>query len=53
MTEQTNLDYRFNRSYEVSVWTLQDSFITVLKWSDMGIKGTIQHPKMTINTDRT
>lgn len=28
------------RSYEVSLWTLQDEFITVLKWSDVEQKGT-------------
>ena len=39
------------RSYEVSVWTLQDEFITVLKWSNVENKGTIQEPKMTIPDD--
>ncbi len=53
MTEQNSIYYGFNRSYEVSVWTLQDSFITVLKWSDIDHKETIQNPKMTINTDGT
>ena len=53
MTEQINADYKFNRSYEVSVWTLQDSFITVLKWSNMEHKGTIQNPHMSLNTDGT
>jgi len=27
------------RSYEVSIWTLQDSFITVLKWANIENKG--------------
>jgi hypothetical protein len=27
------------RSYEVSIWTLQDSFITVLKWAILENKG--------------
>ena len=27
------------RSYEVSIWTLQDSFITVLKWANLENKG--------------
>ena len=41
------------RSYEVSLWTLQDEFITVLKWSDVEQKGRIEHPIMTINIDGT
>ena len=41
------------RSYEVSLWTLQDEFITVLKWSDVEQKGRIQNPKMTLNVDGT
>ena len=41
------------RSYEVSLWTLQDSFITVLKWSDVEQKGRIEHPKMVLKTDGT
>lgn len=41
------------RSYEVSLWTLQDSFITVLKWSDAEQKGRIQDPKMKLNIDGT
>lgn len=39
------------RSYEVSIWTLQDEFITVLKWSDMEHKGRIQHPSFSIGDD--
>lgn len=53
MTEETSIYYDFHRSYEVSVWTLQDSFITVLKWSDIEHKETIQSPSMDINTDGT
>ena len=53
MTENINLDQNFNRSYEVSVWTLQDSFLTVLKWSNIRNKGTLQDPSLTINTDGT
>lgn len=34
------------RSYEVSIWTLQDSFITVLKPSNLEPKGQIQEPHM-------
>ena len=41
------------RSYEVSLWTLQDSFITVLKWSDAEQKGRIEKPKMILNIDGT
>jgi len=41
------------RSYEVSVWTLQDSFITVLKWSDVEQQGRIENPKMKLNIDGT
>lgn len=41
------------RSYEVSLWTLQDSFITVLKWSDALQKNRIREPKMSLNTDGT
>ena len=41
------------RSYEVSLWTLQDEFITVLKWSDVEQKGRIEEPIMTLNIDGT
>ena len=41
------------RSYEVSLWTLQDDFITVLKWSDVEQKGRIEKPKLTLNVDGT
>lgn len=41
------------RSYEVSLWTLQDEFITVLKWSDVEQKGRIESPKMVLNIDGT
>ena len=41
------------RSYEVSIWTLQDSFITVLKWANIENKGQIQKPKMTLDVDGT
>ena len=41
------------RSYEVSVWTLQDEFLTMLKWSDAEHKGRIQYPKMTLSVDGT
>ena len=41
------------RSYEVSLWTLQDEFITVLKWSDVEQQGRIENAKMTLNIDGT
>ena len=41
------------RSYEVSLWTLQDDFMTVLKWSDAEQKGRIENPKMMLNVDGT
>ena len=44
---------RLKRNYEVSIWTLQDSFITVLKWFNLENKGQIQNPKMSLNTDGT
>lgn len=39
------------RSYEISVWTLQDSFITVLKPSNLEFKGQIVDPLMNIKDD--
>lgn len=41
------------RNYEVSIWTLQDDFITVLKWSNLEQKGGIQNPKLTLSVDGT
>lgn len=41
------------RDYEVSVWTLQDSFITVLKSSKLEHKGQIQDPDMHMIDDGT
>ena len=41
------------RNYEVSIWTLQDSFITVLKWANLDNKGQIQEPKITLDIDGT
>ena len=41
------------RDYEVSIWTLQDGFITVLKASQLESKGQIQNPVMTLNVDGT
>lgn len=39
------------RNYEVSIWTLQDSFITVLKQSNLENMGKIQEPKITLKDD--
>lgn len=41
------------RSYEVSIWTLQDSFITVLKPSNLEHKSQIQEAKMSLKDDGT
>lgn len=41
------------RNYEVSIWTLQDSFITVLKPTNLEFKGQIQDPDMNIKDDGT
>lgn len=40
-----------NRSYEISIWTLQDSFITVLKPANLAPKGVIQEGEMTLKDD--
>ena len=42
---------RIMRDYEISLWTLQDSFITVLKPYGSDIKGQIQDGKMNIKND--
>ena len=39
------------RNYEVSIWTLQDSFIAVLKQSNLENKGKIQDPQMVLKDD--
>ena len=39
------------RKYEISVWTLQDNFITVLKWSDLVQKGCIENAQFDLNDD--
>lgn len=41
------------RSYEVSIWSLQDSFITVLKWADVDNRGQIQNPELILDIDGT
>ena len=42
---------QYIRDYEVSVWTLQDSFITVLKQSKLENREKIQEPKMILKDD--
>lgn len=39
------------RSYEVSIWTLQDSFITILKHTNLEPKGLIEEPKISLKDD--
>ena len=41
------------RTYEVSLWTLQDDFITVLKPTNADHKGQISEPSSNLNTDGT
>ena len=41
------------RSYEISIWTLQDRFLSVLKWATMDHKGQIQDPSITLRDDGT
>ena len=47
------MSYNNIRDYEVSVWTLQDSFITVLKGYGDENKGQIQKPNMGMKNDGT
>ena len=44
---------RLTRNYEISVWTLQDGFITVLGASNDKYRGRIQNPEMTLVNDGT
>ena len=44
---------RMVRNYEVSIWTLQDRFLSVLKPYDVEIKGQLQEPKFSIKDDGT
>ena len=41
------------RSYEISVWTLQDECITILKPSELEFKGEVQNPNFVISDDGT
>ena len=44
---------RLTRNYEISVWTLQDRFITVLGSSNEKYRGRVQEPKMSLANDGT
>lgn len=41
------------RSYEISIWSLQDDYITVLKQADIEYKGQAQDAEMRLNVDGT
>ena len=41
------------RPYEISVWTLQDSFLTTLKIPELRTRGHIEEPQMRLKTDGT
>ena len=41
------------RPYEISIWSLQDRFISVLKWSEDTFKGQLQDAQMVIKDDGT
>lgn len=41
------------RPYEISLWTLQDGFITVLKPLGLGNKGQVEEPQFVLKTDGT
>lgn len=47
------MEYENIRNYEVSIWTLQDSFITVLKYSNLENKGQIEEGIIKLNIDGT
>lgn len=48
-----NVDMRDLRRYEVSIWTLQDRFLSILKWYNLEQKGQIQEPQITLKDDGT
>lgn len=52
MTELSNY-MKIVRSYEISIWTLQDRFLSVLKWATMDQKGEVQDPEMVLRDDGT
>ena len=41
------------RPYEMSLWTLQDGFLTVLKVPELMTKGHIEEPQINLKTDGT
>lgn len=41
------------RPYEMSVWTLQDSFLAILKAPGIEVKGQIEEPKFNLKSDGT
>jgi len=45
--------YNKDYNYEISIWTLQDSFVTVLKPSDLECNGWIQDDSIELNVDGT
>ena len=53
MSKGGNSMNRNIRDYEVSIWTLQDSFITILKHSNTENKGRIQEPDFKMKNDGT
>lgn len=44
---------RIVRSYEISIWTLQDRFVSILKWATMDQKGEVQDPQVILRDDGT
>ena len=45
--------YQNIRSYEISIWTLRDRFISILKWANMDQKGQVQDPEIILRDDGT
>ena len=52
MAEQY-LNLSIIRSYEISIWTLQDRFVSILKWATMDQKGEVQDPQVILRDDGT
>ena len=52
MAEQY-LNLSIIRSYEISIWTLQDRFVSILKWATMDQKGEVQNPQVILRDDGT
>ena len=47
------MDKAIVRPYEMSLWTLQDSFITVLKGINTSFQGQLIAPEILIKSDGT